>query len=644
MKFHVSVFLSLLIAVWDAGAQQPHDSLRRAAEVEKNTTVRIDLLTTLAEKTINVNPDTSFFYASKALSLAKKAGMEQAMVRAEYPIAMYHLRTGKPDSSFYFTSKNIPKIYNTKDQLLVNYLNLEGNYLMRANRQKEALERFYDALRAADVLKDPLSLLKAHNNIGFALMELNQFEKAIPEFKNAARLMELHNLLFYATVYNNIASCYGSLFQMDSAKKYVDLGIALANRNKDLAAEANGLNILGTLHITNKAYQSALDVFLKAKVIREKIGDPFFVVSDMATIADLYSKTGDYNKGIAISREALNIAGRNNITAKLPMIYRSMAANYEASGDFRSAADIYKKMNDLKDSIYADASPQALAEMQTKYETEKKESKIREQEYNLAQQQNSIRYKNTLLYGIIALSILAAALGYTQYRRYQWKQEAKMRTAFLKQQEEATRAVLEAEEAERQRIAKDLHDGVGQMMSAAKMNLSAFEDGHQFKTADDKQAFEKIISLVDDSCKEVRAVSHNMMPNALLKNSLAAAVREFIDKLDHRKLKVHLYTEGLEEKLDSNVETVLYRVIQECVNNVIRHSGADTVDITLIHEPEEITATIEDNGSGFDMADQEKFNGIGLRNIRTRVEYLRGTVDFDSAPGKGTLVAIHVPL
>jgi signal transduction histidine kinase len=208
----------------------------------------------------------------------------------------------------------------------------------------------------------------------------------------------------------------------------------------------------------------------------------------------------------------------------------------------------------------------------------------------------------------------------------------------------ATKAVLEAEEGERQRIAKDLHDGVGQMMSAAKMNLSAFESEINFANTDQQLSFEKIIQLVDESCKEVRSVSHNMMPNALLKNSLAAAVREFIDKLDQKTLQVHLYTEGLDERLDSNTETVLYRIIQECVNNVIKHSGASTLDISVVKDKDGVSATIEDNGKGFDIADKSKFDGIGLKNIVTRAEYLKGTVDFDSTPGKGTLVAIHVPV
>jgi signal transduction histidine kinase len=207
-----------------------------------------------------------------------------------------------------------------------------------------------------------------------------------------------------------------------------------------------------------------------------------------------------------------------------------------------------------------------------------------------------------------------------------------------------SKAVIEAEENERQRIAKDLHDGVGQMMSAARMNLSAFESEINFNNVNQKQSFEKIVELVDESCKEVRTVSHIMMPNALMKNNLAVAIRDFVEKLDKKKLEVHVDTEGLDERLDSNLETVLYRVIQECVTNVIKHADATTLDISLIRDTDGISGTIEDNGKGFDIADKEKFEGIGLKNIITRIEYLKGTVDFDSAPGRGTVIALHVPV
>jgi two-component system NarL family sensor kinase len=203
---------------------------------------------------------------------------------------------------------------------------------------------------------------------------------------------------------------------------------------------------------------------------------------------------------------------------------------------------------------------------------------------------------------------------------------------------------LEAEDRERKRIASELHDGVGQLMSAARMNLSAFEHDFAIEDEKNKDRLTRIIALVDESCKEVRMVSHNMMPNALLSNGLANAVRSFIDKIDNSVLKIDLYNDGLETKIDANIEAVLYRVIQECVNNVIKHSKATHLAISLIKDDNGISISIEDNGIGFNVADQENQNGIGLKNIQSRIQFLKGQLDIDSRTGNGTFIAIHVPL
>ena len=373
----------------------------------------------------------------------------------------------------------------------------------------------------------------------------------------------------------------------------------------------------------------------KALAIREESGDPFFIVSDLAEISELQAQTGNTPEGIDNGKKALAIAIENKIDAKLPMIHTALAHNYERAGNFREAAESYKLLNSLKDSLYNDANPKALAEIQTKYETVKKEQEIE-------QQKNKIARQKFLFIGLALLTLLTGLLLYSQYKRYRLKKEAQMQTEIRKQQELSSKAVMAAEENERQRIAKDLHDGVGQMMSAAKMNLSAFESEINF-AGEQKRSFKKVIQLVDESCREVRNVSHIMMPNALMKNELSAAIREFVDKLDKKSLQVQVYTEGLDQYVDANTKLVLYRVLQECVTNVIKHAAATTLDISVIRSTDGIDAIVEDNGKGFDTINKNSFEGIGLKNIRTRVEYLKGTVDIDSIPEQGTVIAIHIP-
>jgi signal transduction histidine kinase/Tfp pilus assembly protein PilF len=616
------------------------DSLKKSIVSESGSVQQFELLLKICEEYKFLNPDSCFHYSKKALELAPRLNDSSGFAKAEIYTAYYYYTTGKSDQALPIADKNIQWLKGKENlpSLLAQYYSFSGLCLMKMDRKKDALERFYEALKIAEQSKDYATQVRAQSNIGWVSMELNQYEKAIESFRKALDLFETKNapVRNIGIIYNNLASCYGAVNRLDSAKKYSQLGISIAEKNNDLTSLANGHFILGTTFEKMGQLENALASFQKAVPIREKAGDPFFIVSDLAEIANLYAKMGRAEEGIASSLKALDIASKNNLTAKLPMIYTALAGSYEAKGDYKNANIAYKKLSDLKDSLYSDANPKALAEMAAKYETEKKEQQI-------LLQRSELKRKNFVMAAIIVLVALAALLSYSLYRRYRLKQKAKMQAEIMRQQELATRAVLEAEERERQRIAKDLHDGVGQIMSAAKMNLSAFENELQFNSNEQKQKFERIITLVDESCKEVRAVSHNMMPNALLKSGLASAIREFTDKIDDRLIKIDLYSEGLNERMDSNMETVLYRVIQECVNNVIKHAKANHLDISLIKDKDGISATVEDNGRGFDTNSKSFSEGLGLKNIRTRVEFLKGTVEYNSKPGKGTLVAIHVP-
>src|SRR5690606_18741818 len=153
---------------------------------------------------------------------------------------------------------------------------------------------------------------------------------------------------------------------------------------------------------------------------------------------------------------------------------------------------------------------------------------------------------------------------------------------------------------------------------------------------------EKTLALVDESCREVRSISHQMMPNTLAKSGIVADVRNFIEKIDSSILDIELQVEGFTDTLEGNEEIILYRVIQEAVNNVTKHSGATTLLIKLQKTKELITVLIKDNGKGFDTS--QSFEGIGLKNIRTRIEYLKGSIDFTSSPNSGTAINSSIPI
>ncbi len=404
---------------------------------------------------------------------------------------------------------------------------------------------------------------------------------------------------------------------------------------KNASQEVN--NNLGTFFLNQQNYKDAILYLKRALTIAESTKSFSGLALIQQNIGYAYTKLKLFPEAKEWFEKAEQSAISYNDKLTLAEIYKHRASFDSAVGDFEQAFEHKSKFLVISDRLLNEKLGARIAELQNKYDTQKKEQVIREQQYQISR-------RNYLLVGISGLVILAGLLGFSWQKRNRLNHETRLQLEIINQQDLATKAIIEAEENERKRIASDLHDGVGQMMSAAKMNLSSFESRLKFSDFGEKNAFDRIISLVDESCREVRNVSHNMMPNALLKSGLSSAVKEFIDKIDSKTLKVNLHAEGLSDRLDGNVETVLYRVIQECVNNVIKHSGANTLDISLIKDRDGIAATVEDNGRGFEVDQKEKVEGIGLKNIKARIEYLKGTVDFDSSPGKGTLVAIHVPL
>jgi signal transduction histidine kinase len=425
-----------------------------------------------------------------------------------------------------------------------------------------------------------------------------KYAQALEVDKQGIELCGTEDMRFYQSqFYDNMANCFMYSQRYDDAKKYFIKSLLIDSSFGNKKQMSDTYLNLGNLALIQKRYTEAESNLLHSVILADSSG----------------YKQGKY--------QALLI----------------LSDTYKQNNEPNAAMDALNKAYKVKDSIINEVSENKIAELETVYQSEKKEAQLKLQKVELTK-------KSYQLWGAASVFVLLLLSGFALYRKRQVQNKLQLQAAIMRQQDIATKGIITAEENERKRIAADLHDGVGQMMSAAKMNLSAFENDIPLKDENQKQSLEKIISLVDESCREIRSVSHQMMPNALLKSGLASAVKEFIDKLDNRILKVTLHTEGLNERLDSNVETVLYRIVQECVNNVIKHSGANTLDISLIKDIDGIAATIEDNGKGFNTKDKENFEGIGLKNILSRVEFLKGTVDFDSSPGNGTLVAIHVPL
>ena len=577
---------------------------------------------------------------------------------------------------------------NDKKGIAVMSGNLSVLY-KELGKYEEAITYGDNAISYYKLLVLPVEEGRVHVNLGLVANRQKNYAKAEKSFDEALKLFKGTTYTRgLAAVYHNRGNTLKSQNKIKDAFDNYTAAYDLAVSTSDKEGQAVSLIELGSLSTKKKEYAGAENLLTKALKLSQDI--KFLKIEKDATeaLAELYTDKADYENALkyqskfTVLKDSFLAVDKIKIIEDVKTKYetekkelkivvlsksdsiKSLQIDNQKISIFDNLLKISNQKLDLsKKELLLNENDLLLKEndlqlkendltiktkeeiiLKTKLDAQEKEQKILLLDKEKQIKELELNKKNIAIIAISLFATLLAFSGYTFYRKKQTQNKLVLQKEVIKQQDLATKGILAAEEKERERIAKDLHDGVGQVMSAAKMNLSAFESEIVFRDETQKLSFEKVISLIDEGCKEVRSVSHQMMPNALLKSGLASAIKEFIDKIDNRVLKVNLYTEGLNERIDNNVEIVLYRIIQECVNNVIKHSGANQLDISLIKDVDGLSVSIEDNGKGFNTNDKTKFEGIGLKNIASRIEFLKGTVEFDSAEGRGTMVGINVPI
>jgi len=647
-------------------------------------------------------------YFTEALNYYQKTTDQTRIAKAYNNLGNTWYSLDNYEKAFEYHKKALKIRQEINDPLLSATYNSIGIIYYEQGNYTTALDNYIKAITIAEKFSDEVIQAKLSTNICVIYWDQKNYKLALQYAQNALRLhTKVNNYASMATVYNNIAGIALDQDDFKTAKINFDNAILYASKVNYPTAIATAYSNLGEMEYRQGNYLKAIDYSLKALAKRREIGKKPSIAKSLIKLGEAYSMIKEYAKAEDAYLEALNLSNKNGLLKEKTRIYNEMAELYKDKNDLNKAYDYLQKFHKANDTLFNDANSKTINELQTKYETEKKEKQIvvlnhqttiqqfklaqsklqvdnqqlvleqnklhianqnldidkkqalltqkkleterKQQQITLLARQNKIQklviQKRNTTIGIVSGSLLIVLiLAALFYNRYKLKQETRLQTEVIHQQAIASKGIIEAEERERKRIAADLHDGIGQTFSVVRLNLANLLGRIDISKAEDAALADKTMALVDESCKEVRTMAHQMMPNILLKIGLASAVKGFVTKIDADKLKVTVETSGLNDRLDSNTEIVLYRVLQECVNNVIKHADATRLDIQLDRDGSGVSAMVEDNGKGFNTDKKENFEGIGLKNIITRLTYLKGTVDFSSAPGKGTLVAIYVPL
>ncbi|PBQ30265.1 hypothetical protein CNR22_00320 [Sphingobacteriaceae bacterium] len=317
---------------------------------------------------------------------------------------------------------------------------------------------------------------------------------------------------------------------------------------------------------------------------------------------------------------------------KLKNLYRQFSSYYETEKDYKKAYTYSLLYQNASDSLLSNKS-----NMEQSLKTDQKNANKTDSSISSGKRLQQISFS--------LLVIASAGILLLLFLRMRQKRLNAVFRNLLEEQDSRSRSIIEAEEKERVELVRELNEGIGQQISAARIHISALQTILKTENGSDKRMLQNAVDILDDSVKEVRNVTQKMLPNVLVKAGLVEALKSYTSRLSSEKTKIHFESYGSFERKKPVSESVLYRVVVELITNALRHAEASVITVQIIRHERELSILVEDNGIGFDVKQLMKSNkSNALKGIESRVEFLKGVVFFDSCPTKGTTVTVEIPL
>ncbi len=609
------------------------DSIRHLLYQERQSPgERLQHLLAICGQYGSLPADSLFAYTAAADRIASRPGNRNYLPQVRYYTILTRSKKGLIDSAMALAQENI--LNDTVQQYRGLHWKIRlsvSGLLVRQNRLKEAMEKALALLGDAEKNQVPEEQVKAMIQVGWIYMELNQYADALQWFFKAAAVNDnLRKLPEPAVLHSNIAAVYNALHKNDSASYFINRAITRATEEQELTFLCNAYHIYADICLDSGNTRKAEDQLRKGLDIRRKIGDPFYVVSDLAQLGKFYASTGQYEKSLAVIREGISVAQSNKIDSKLLFLYNTLAQLYKSSGKLEAYSQTLETLINLKDTLYSRNSAEAISALQTKYALQQKENTIIQQRFDLAK-------KTYWMYGALLLLLSGALLSYSYYRTNRKKQQQKLELALLEEKRLAENAVLLAREEERKRIAADLHDNLGAFAAAIAANVDRMEAGAGAEVYDElKNNAQAIVSQLNDSIWVLTR-------ETLALTAISDRLKVFIQRLQKSYPQVRI---DVDEQLKTDVQLPpiqalhLFKILQEGIINALRHSGCSRIIIRL-ESNRGWEIRIADNGAGFDTGTTAAPPGNGLNNMMNRSREAGWDIQWESPETGGTTVRIR---
>ncbi|MEQ9425330.1 MAG: sensor histidine kinase [Cyclobacteriaceae bacterium] len=552
--------------------------------------------------------DSSIYYYKRALEIFDLEQLPEESSMVLNDMGNVYKYIGDYDTSFeyYIKSTTIREELGLMNELAGSYMNI-GNFLNQQSRYHEASSYYKQSLDLCIELGDSSRLSKALMNSGINETSLGNFEIAEAQLKLSLDIASNIDESRIPLIMTNIGDLNEKAGNPEIAFGYFNRATSLYRRIHDEYGEHNSIYNEGrSLRSLNRS-KEALPRAEKVLAWARRIGAKEIEIRALNLTSDLLTDLGRYDESL------IN----------------------------------YKAYHILHDSLYNETRSGQIEELREKYETEKKEQQIALQE---AQIDAEVAQKNGLMITLLILASLAVVVVFFYQQRQKTMVELRQKDKALYNQKvddvlkkgeiNSLNAMLEGQEKERQRIAEDLHDRLGSMLAATKLHYNAIKTSN----GDDVQ-IKKASKILDETIEETRKIAHNLASGVLSKFGLIAALNDLKATIEgSNQISMELITSNLDNRLSNEIEITLYRVVQELISNILKHANAHNITVQLTrHDDNTLTLMVEDDGIGFNPS-AIKSDGMGLSNVKARLEKLSGHVNIDSSSGNGTTTTIEIPL
>lgn len=640
--FRVPVLLFFVISMFQCGRPDDSGNLTEMPEAELRRNQIFDSLVVAARKQLSVNPDEVRIIVEQAKSFYEPEDKVRSIqlynltgvawfIQSSYEMALDNYTRGLALALEIEDNERIASFYNN-----IGIINLHtGNYM-------DALEHFLKALEYYETLDDPFLNVNTLNNLGMLYSTIENYEMARVHLDKAWDGFQAEaDSIGMAAVYNNRGAMFLKKEQPDSAFYYLDKAIEMALLNNNRFGLSGSYIEKAKVFCYTGDRNKSLEFFRKSEQVSSEINYQEKLCEARLGIAQSYLDLNEVNQALDYAGQGMEIAEMLNNIKLQTESHQLFSSIYEKTGDYRKSLFHKNLYVDLKEEIIDQSKLHQLYSLEIQELVHAKEI----QQLEIQRQNLLLSRKNTTIIFITIAFLLVMGGLYLLYHNHRYRQLASHQRMILDLTEKKSRAAVEAEIQERSRIGRELHDGLGQMLSVARLNISVIQQKVGLTPERRKELLESAILSVDKAFYELRDISRNLAPSVLMEKGLGNAINELTEQVNKSgRIKVHLETFGLHESVDNLIENTVYRAGQELLNNAIKHSDASEIFLQLVKNDSELTMIVEDNGIGFDAEKVLVLSGGGLRNIRSRVENLGGNIFVDTMLNRGTIITLVIPL